>query len=106
LSTEGDGRSGAGCLFVISLAAGWVVGYLASKLNLDSPLVWAIGGAIGYAVFAGLSVAISESLWRWSHGSDPPKPWDREERAWVGAFWPITLPYHVVASLFFAVTRL
>ena len=104
MSSDGDGRAGAGCLFVVSLAFGYLVGYGAHASG-QNPVLWVIGGVICYAALAGTSVAISERMWRWSHGADSPKQWDREERAWVGAFWPVTLPFYVVASLFFWLTR-
>lgn len=86
-----------------SLAVGVPLALLVvSRLGICLPL-WAylIVGVLGlvlYPILGSLAASISEWL---SRAVPDHKPWSEVKKIYTAAFWPVTLPFWVLAGLLF-----
>lgn len=100
MAEHSEDYQGAGCLVVMATLAGALAG---TQLVAAHPIGLGIAIGVAYIIAAGMSVTVSQALWLWSRGPDKTHHWTLDEKAWIGAFWPVTLPFYLLASLFFAI---
>lgn len=90
-------------LLITSFVVGAICGillYRYSRFLLASSILWGSLFAVLNPFAARLSVWLSQRLHRLAF-QDTYESWSIERKVWVGAFWPITLPFWVVMFIFF-----
>jgi hypothetical protein len=100
---QNEGLGGKVALFIASGVIGLFFGevaYHAAQISLLESCLAGLLAAIVNPFLARVSVAISQALY---HAAFPDtySPWTTRGKAWVGAFWPITLPFWIVIFVFF-----
>jgi hypothetical protein len=95
---------GKGCLFVVAIGAGVGAGVGVYALNdqMAPSIFLGLGLALLYTVIAAGIVHFCETLEKFAFPDDR-NPWDAETRAYLGAFWPLSLLFWMVITPFFAI---
>ena len=81
-----------------------VVSRLCICLPLWAYLLVGVFGLIVYPILGSLAASISE----WLHAKAFPdhKPWSEVKKIYTAAFWPVTLPFWLLAGLLFWIINL
>jgi hypothetical protein len=100
---HGGGRA---CLFFVAFAAGIWLSHLLYGYGFSLFIAIGIGFIIAllYPVVAAIAVGVCVGLRKWAfpEGTEPEvKPWDRETKAYMGAFWPLSLSFWIMIFPFF-----
>jgi hypothetical protein len=96
--------SGKGVLFVVAVATGVASGWAIFLASLQPILAAVIGFilALLYTVAAAWAVGACAVLRRFSFPASEDT-WSSDTKAYMGAFWPVSLLFWVVISPFFAI---
>lgn len=95
---------GRGCLFVVAVAVGSTYAvFIYGRYVRGAPAVLiGLGLALLYTVAAAWVVRICEVLRAVAFPEDREE-WDGEIRAFLGAFWPLSLSFWIIMAIFFGI---
>ena len=91
-------------LFIIAVASGMAVSSViyTRSLQLFPAALLGIGVALLYPLIAAGAVGVCSTLRRFSF-PDSKEDWSSDEKAYLGAFWPVSLLFWLIISPFFAI---
>ncbi len=106
-----ESNAGKVFLFFVSLGLGAFFAWLAySPTGGFTPLLFATGcgslTSVLYILIGAFAVRACEALKGWAFPADPGEkitPWTANIRASITAIWPLSLPFWILLSVFFAV---
>jgi hypothetical protein len=99
-----DAADGKGCLFAASLVAGFGIGVVLHNNDYSFPLSIGFGllGALLYPVVGAVAVSFCGAL-RSIAFPDSKEKWSGDTKAYIGAYWPLSILYWLAITPFFAV---
>lgn len=99
--------SGKGCLFVVALGLAVLIGYavLDRSNSWGRALLYGVGAGLFYPLIGAAAVGLCGVLRK---GAFPNvSEWEGETKAWLGAFWPISIVFWIlIFPFFFIINRI
>jgi hypothetical protein len=90
-----------GCLISCAILAALIGGALVSLLcGVFCAIIAGLAIGLTYPLFGAIFIPACEQLRQWAYPEETLEAWSRNERIWLGAFWPVTTLCLLVVYLF------